>query len=247
MEITVLYPAYNEEANIRDTIERSLAALRPLFKEFEILIIDDGSKDATATLADELAGRHPEVRVLRHEKNQGAGQAIVTGIDHARGALVIHNGMDYPFDLAELSRMLPLLDRADVVVAVRENRESYNWYRKLLSRVNLTLLNVLFGLWLRDYNFVQLYKREVLVEARPEGRTTGFLTPEMLIRANAAGYRIAQVVVPYLPRTRGVATSGNLRVVASSMRDLLAFRLRWTFRKRRKVSQPTPDMAAQSR
>ena len=106
MQLSVIYPAYNEQDNIEPTIERSLSALRPRFPTFEIVIVNDGSKDATGHLADALAVKHPEVRVVHHETNQGGGQAIVTGIEQARGALILHNGMDYPLDLAELGKML---------------------------------------------------------------------------------------------------------------------------------------------
>ena len=74
MQITVIYPTYNEEKNIHDTIDRSLTALRGLFENFEILIVNDCSRDSTPRLAEELAARHPEVRVLHNEKNLRNGR-----------------------------------------------------------------------------------------------------------------------------------------------------------------------------
>jgi len=223
MELSVIFPAYNEEENIRATMERALAALRPLFERFEIIIVNDASRDRTGQIADELARQHPEIRVVHHPRNLGQGASILTGFHQARHDLVLHNAMDYPFDLQDLARMLPLLDRADIVVAVRDRRAGYTLTRKFMSVVNLMLLCMLFGLKLRDYNFVQLYRKHVWNSIRVESRSTVFLTPEALIRAHDMGFRIVEVTIPYHAREKGAATSGNFRVVSRSLRDMLGF------------------------
>ncbi len=223
MEFSIIYPAYNEEENIRRTMDRSLQALREQFKEFEILIVDDGSGDATGCIADELAALHPEIRVIHNPANLGGGAAFVRGLEHVRGDLVTHNAMDYCFDLHDLRRMLPLLDEADIVVAARISRTGYTPYRKLTSVVNVTLLNVLFGLNLRDYNFIQLYKRKVLDAVQIKSRSTSFVTPELMIRAHDLGFRLREVNIEYHAREFGVATSGNPKVILRSLRDMLRF------------------------
>jgi len=232
MDITVIYPTYNEEKNLRATIERSLAALRPLFREFEVLIVNDCSKDATPQLAEQLAAEHPEVRVLHNEKNLGSGGAWAHGLRQARGQLITHNGMDYPFDLADLALMMPLLDEADVVVAVRKDRETYTLFRKITSWGNLALLNILFPLRLRDYNFTQLYKRQVLEAVETETRSAAFITPETMIRAHDLGFRVKPIPITYHPRLHGVATSGSFCVIYTSLRDMLRFWVRRLLRRR---------------
>ncbi len=229
MRITVIYPAYNEEKNIRSTLRRSLRALRSQFHDFEILVIDDASRDGTRSIAESVAVRNPEIRVIGNARNLGQGGTLAKGFRLARGDLVIHNGMDYPFDLNDLRSLLPLMKDADIVVAARKNRPRYTPLRVLMSLTNVTLLRFLFGLKLRDFNFVQLYKRDVLRTVPFETRSTAFITPEILIRAHDMGYRIREVAVDYHPREHGKATSGRPRVVMGSIRDMMCFW--WTRRK----------------
>lgn len=236
LSLSVIYPAYNEEENIRDTIARSLAALRARLEAFEILIINDRSRDRTGEIAEELARANPEITVLHNPQNMGQGATLIEGFQRARGEWVLHNAMDYPFDLQDLDKMLPLLDEADVVVAARNQRPNYTAYRRFLSWGNLTLVRLLFDLKLSDFNFVQLYRKEVLEVARPDAASTGFITTETLIRAHDAGFRIKEVQVDYHPRLRGVATSGSLKVVVRSLRDL--FRFWWKRARTRSMRAP---------
>ena len=129
--ITVIFPAYNEEANIDRAIERSIEAMSPRFDNFELLIIDDGSRDHTRSIAEELAKTYPEVTVLHNKLNMGLGETLYRGFQCAKGELVIQNAMDYPLDLRDLDKMLPLLDEADVVVAVRKAHAGYTPYHRV--------------------------------------------------------------------------------------------------------------------
>lgn len=239
-EITVIYPAFNEEAALRTTIERSVEALRELFKSFEILLIDDCSRDRTGSIAGELATQYPEVVLMRNPRNLGQGETVCMGLQVARGDVVMHNAIDYPFDLRDLVLVLPLLEDADIVVATRRKRVGYSAYRVLLSVVNVWLLNLLFPLKLSDYNFIQLYRREVLGRVRVKAKSTAFLTPEILIRAHDQGFRIRSVEVDYHARASGIATSGKPRVVLSSLREMLSFWLERTF-SRTGDDDPRPD------
>ena len=223
MQISVIFPAFNEERNIRRTMERAIEAMRSLGSEFESLVIDDASRDRTGQIADELARVYREIRVLHNPRNVGQGGSIVRGFREARYRWVIHDAMDYPFDLADLTTMLPLTSQSDIVVAVRDGHAGYTTSRKVISWVNRRLLRILFGLKLRDYNFVQLYRREVWQKIQVESRSTAFLTPEALIRAHDMGFRITEVAARYLPREEGVATSGSFRVIFRSLRDMLQF------------------------
>ncbi|HZP07564.1 MAG TPA: glycosyltransferase family 2 protein [Terracidiphilus sp.] len=221
--ITVIFPAYNEAANIRHAIEESVKAMSPRFDTFELLIINDGSQDNTGSIAEELAEIYPEITVLHNERNMGLGETLYRGFQCARGELVIQNAMDYPLDLRDLDRLLPVLDEADVVVAVRKAYAGYTPYRKLTSKVNRALLRFLFEPKLRDYNYTQLFKREVLEAARPTSRSTAFIAPEILIRAYELDFRIKEVEVDFHPRIAGEATSGKPGVILRSVRDLFTF------------------------
>jgi glycosyltransferase involved in cell wall biosynthesis len=236
MEITVLFPAYNEEENIRSAISKALEALRPRFERFEILIIDDGSRDRTGQIADELAREHREIRVIHNERNLGLGPTLYKGYRSASCELVIQNAMDYPLDLKDLDKMLPLLDEADVVIAVRKTHAGYTPYRKLTSRVNRAMLRFLFKPRLRDYNYTQLFKKKVLDSVEPTTRNTVFLAPEVIIRAYAMGFRIKEVDIDYHPRIAGEATSGKPSIVVRAIYDTLKFWLMYHLNPKRRSS-----------
>lgn len=225
-KISVIFPAFNEEKNIRSTIERAVLALRSRFDAFEVLIIDDGSRDSTWQIAKELAAAYPETVVLQNATNMGLGETLYRGFQCAAGDLVIQNSMDYPLDLRDLDKMLPLLDRFDVIVAVRTSYAGYTAYRRVMSRINRVLLRTFFSLQLRDYNYTQLFKRTVLEAVHPTSRSTVFMVPEILIRASEKGFRITQVDIEYHPRLAGVATSGKISTVLRSARDMFLFWVR---------------------
>lgn len=228
-ELTVIYPAYNEEEALEQTIRVSVEALTEVVESFEILLINDCSSDSTGEIADRLQDTYPSVRTSHNAINLGQGGTLLNAFQEAKGKLVIHNGVDYPFDLRDLDKMLPLINEFDIVVAARETTGGHGLYRVVLSKLNRALLRMLFWLPISDYNFVQLYRREVLLEIRPDSHSTGFLTPELLIRAHDRGYTIREVTVPYHARLTGVATAGRPKVIYESLRDLLRF---WWRRKR---------------
>jgi len=222
-EISVIFPAYNEEASLRATIERALEALRSRVERFEILIIDDCSRDATGRIADELGAAHPEITVVHNPRNLGQGGSLRLAVKMARYEWVTHNGVDYPFDLCDLDLLAPLLADADIAVAIRKQRAGYTNYRKVISYANVALLNLFFSLKLRDYSFVQIYPKWYLEAVPIVSRSTGFLIPELLIRAHELGLRIKPVDITYHARLKGVATAGKPSIVLHSLVELLRF------------------------
>jgi glycosyltransferase involved in cell wall biosynthesis len=223
MGISVVFPAYNEEMNIRSAIERALAAMRDLGEAFEILIVDDCSTDSTGRIAGELAAAHPEIRVLHNPRNLGQGASLARAFEHVRYERFTHDAMDYSFDLRDLSTMLPLCEEADIVVAARTSRAGYTPYRVLTSVVHRALLHLLFPPRLSDYSFTQIYPRSVWKALQVESRCTAFLMPEALIRAHDMGYRIQEVKIAYHARLAGEATAGKPKVILQALRDMLLF------------------------
>lgn len=221
--ITVIFPAYNEEQNIRSTMVKAVEAMRPRFHVFELLVINDGSTDRTGEIAEDLARSYPEITVMHNRQNLGMGETLYRGFQCARGELVIQNAMDYPFDLCDLDKMIPLLEEADVIAAVRKGHAGYSAYRKMASRANRFILRLLFSPKLRDYNYTQLFKREVLSAARPSSRSTVFIVPEIIIRACELGFRIIEIDIDYHPRRFGEATSGKPKVILWCLHDMFMF------------------------
>jgi dolichol-phosphate mannosyltransferase len=223
MEISVIFPCYNEEKSIHATMERALPALREQFDAFEIILVEDASKDCSPAICDALAAQHTEIRVLHNAKNMGQGASLVRGFRAARYGLVTHNAMDYPFDFRDFRLLLPALKEADIVVAARKRRAGYTAYRILTSVVHRLLLHLMFPPKLRDYSFIQIYPRAVWKKIAVEARSTAFVAPEALIRAHDMGYRIKEIIIEYHPRTAGKATAGAPKVILSSLRDMLFF------------------------
>ena len=221
--VSVVIPAYNEEENVYQTINLVLDVMTRDFEDFEIIIIDDNSTDKTGQILDNLALANKRISVIHNKYNLGQGGSLAVGFANVSKEFAIHNAMDYPFDMSDLSKMMRLTDKCDIVVASRTSRPGYSVYRHILSRVNIFILNMLFDLHLSDYSFVQLYRSNIVRKINPNARSTGFFIPEILIRALIMGYRIIQIPTKYLPRNKGIARSGSFKVVFSSLVDLINF------------------------
>ncbi|MBL8716540.1 MAG: glycosyltransferase family 2 protein [Myxococcales bacterium] len=235
LALSVVIPAYNEEKNLPATMQRALAALRKHVGTFEILVVNDCSRDRTGELADEFARDNPEVRVLHNAQNLRQGGSLRRGFAEARLPLVTHNAMDYPFDFDDLPTLLrhfvpastPGERPADVVVAARRTYPGTSRPRRFVSWVNRTLIHVLFGSTVTDYNFIQIYRREVLGFPAISDATS-FITPEKIIRAHRKGLRVVEEVVDYHRREHGTPSSANVKNIRRALGDM--GRLWWDLR-----------------
>lgn len=226
LSLSVVYPVYNETELVEETLRRSVVALQELDIDFELIVVDDGSTDETPAILSNLVKEFSFLRVLRNTTNQGQGRSILNGFSIASKEFVIHNGIDYPFDLKHLPKMLALAGKNDIVVAARDSYLGYRKTRLLISKVNRLLVRILFGTSIKDSNFVQLYRTCVVRELPIQAVSTGFITTEMILLAHDGGYRIAQVDIPFEPREKGVSGNSRLSVVVSSFVDLMKFYFR---------------------
>ena len=237
LSLSVVMPAYNEERLIDGSIRRAVVSLERIVGRYEILLIDDRSTDNTPALADALGQEFPQVRVIHNPNNLRQGGCLQLGFQLARGDLVTHNAIDYPFDFDDLARVLPHFPAADVVVVTRRSYPGVSMGRRVASWTNRALIRLLFGLGIPDYNFVQVYKRSVLLEQPCFSSATAFITVERTVRAHHAGYRVVAVEANYHRRLAGVSSSGNLRVVGESLRDMARLWLELTLRGPRKAGR----------
>lgn len=243
--LSIVIPMWNEEENIRPTVEAALEECQGLLadgavRDYEIIIVDDASSDATGRIADALAREHAAVRALHHPRNRKLGGCLKTGFAAARGEVVLYTDADLPCDFAEMRRGLRLLRLydADVMSAYRNGRTAEGALRAVYSFVYNWLIRVLFGLRVRDVNFAfKLFRRRVLSHMRL-GSEGSFIGAEFLIRANRLGFRIVQHGVDYVPRMRGVSTLAHPRVILRMLRELV-----WLFGELRRV-QPLPPVRA---
>jgi glycosyltransferase involved in cell wall biosynthesis len=218
--LSAFFPVFDEESNVVPMAEALLAALPQVARRWELVIVDDGSRDATGALADAFAARHPGVRVVHHERNRGYGAAIRSGLATARLEYVFLTDGDRQFDPAEVARLVPALERADVVVGFRARR-SDPLFRRLYAVGWNALVRRLLGLPVRDVNCAfKLMRRDALAGLRLEAEGAA-VSAELLARLGRSGRRIVELPVAHFPRRAGRATGGRARVVARAFAELL--------------------------
>jgi glycosyltransferase involved in cell wall biosynthesis len=204
--VSVVLPAYNEGPNIEGAVGRCLAVLPKLVRDFEVIVVDDGSTDDTANLAQRLVDEHhPRVRLLRHTRNLGYGAAIVNGFRQARCELLFYTDSDNQFDVRELEWFLPLIDEYDVVVGFRVYRYD-TVVRSIMSWCYNRLVNVLFRVRVRDVDCAfKLFRREVIMKIDVESDDF-FIDTELVARSRKWNFRIVEKGVRHYPRTAGETT-----------------------------------------
>ena len=217
--ISVFLPCYNEQDNIGRTVEQALDVLKKLNADFEVIIVDDGSSDETAQIADKIAEQNNAVKVVHHPANLGYGAALQSGFKAATKKLVFYTDGDGQFDINELPPLLPLMKQYDIVSCYRLNRKD-SFIRKINGWCWTKLVCLLFGMKLRDIDCAfKLYKREIFDNIRLLS-TGALIDTEILARALRKGYRITQKGVHHYPRTAGSQTGANAKVVFRAFKEL---------------------------
>jgi glycosyltransferase involved in cell wall biosynthesis len=226
--LSYFFPAHNEEANIEGLVEEALERLPAIAETFEIIAVDDGSRDRTRVLADELTARHPGiVRAVHHPTNLGYGAALRSGFGAAQYELVAFTDGDRQFrveDIGRLTERLAEADRPDVVVGFRIRRAD-PIVRTVYARAYRLANRIFFGLTVRDVDCAcKLFRREVLdgVQVESEG---AFFSAELLIKLRAAGRSVVEDGVPHYPRTAGSPTGAKPQVILRAVRDFWRLRL----------------------
>ena len=226
--LSYFFPAHNEEANLEGLVNEALEILPSLAATFEIVIVDDGSRDATGRIADELGAAHPEiVRAVHHPTNLGYGAALLSGFRAARHDHVAFTDGDRQFRVADVSRLIDRMasaDRPDVVVGFRIKRAD-PLVRTLYARAYRLANRIFFRLKVRDVDCAcKLFRREALEGLAVESGGA-FFSAELLIKLQAAGRSVAEVGVPHHPRTAGSPTGAKPSVVVRAVRDFWRLRL----------------------
>ncbi len=245
--LSYFFPAHNEEANLRGLVDEALETLPTLAEVWEIVIVNDGSRDATGSIADELTAAHPGlVRAVHHPTNLGYGAALLSGFRAARHDLVAFTDGDRQFRVADVGRLterLAAADNPDVVVGYRIKRADplvRTVYAKAYRVANL----VWFGLSVRDVDCAcKLFRRSALEGIAVESGGA-FFSAELLIKLRAAGRTVVEVGVPHHPRTAGSPTGAKPSVVFRAVRDFWLLRLRMWVNRERALRRGQPVLTA---
>lgn len=218
--LSIVLPAHNEEDNIDEALARATATASRLCAEHEIVVVDDGSTDTTAARVERLAAADPRIRLLRHDRNRGYGEALRTGFRSARLDLVFFTDADNQFDFDELERFLPWIDQVDVVAGYRVNRQD-----RLMRRLNARAWNLLvrsfFYVPVRDIDCAfKLFRRYVLDSLDLES-VGAMVNTELMVKLGRSGSAVVEIGVTHHPRTAGQARGAHPRVVARALVELV--------------------------
>lgn len=221
-KLSVFFPAFNEEANIKKTVEDAAAVLEGLkLKNYEVIVVDDGSKDKTGEVVNDLAKTNKKIKLVTHPHNLGYGAALKTGFRESKFSWVAFADSDGQFDFSEIKKFLGYADQADLVLGYRLKRMDSR------SRVVGTYIwnlgaKLLLGLNARDYSCgFKLIKRKVFASVQPLVGEEKVTQIEFLVKARKLGFKILEVGVHHYPRKFGTQTGANLKVVFKSYVDLL--------------------------
>jgi glycosyltransferase involved in cell wall biosynthesis len=219
-------PAYNEEANIEPQVHDVVNMLRSVTDDYEVIVVNDGSRDRTGEIVSRLSAAMPQVRLVQHERNQGYGAALYTGFTNAKNEWIFLTDSDRQFDMADFQKLLPFIQQADIIAGYRAPRRD-PFMRVLNGKGWSALVTLWFGYTARDIDCAfKLFKGEVIerIQYHIVSRGATF-SAEFLIRAKRQGYRIVEVPVSHHPRRAGSPTGARPDVIMRAFREL--FKLRW--------------------
>lgn len=221
MSISVILPVYNEEGNIEKTLKSSFDFLesKNMFKEFEIIVVDDGSRDDTPTILKKFK-ESSYIKIITHPKNLGYGKAFASGLENSQFPLIFFMDADGQFNIQDLEKLVSYFGQYDIVTGYREKRQD-SLYRIILGKAYAFLISLLFGLKLKDVNCgFKLIKKKVL-----DGLNFICSGPlaycDILVNAKNKGFKIKEVPVSHYPRRKGKQTGGSLRIIFIAIKELL--------------------------
>ena len=224
--LSVIMPAHNEEAAIAATVQSVVDALTTWVQDFEVIVVNDGSKDDTRTILEEVAAKYPHLRIINHPENRGYGAALVSGFEAITKDLVFFMDSDGQFDIHDLEAFFPLIDEYDAVLGYRIHRQD-TWVRKLNAWGWKMLVRFVFGLHVRDVDCAfKLYRSNFFQEHRLETRGA-MINTEILYKFTRAGYTYTQRGVHHLPRRGGKATGAKPAVIARAFREMFIYARKW--------------------
>ena len=218
-DVSVIFPAFNEEGNIRCTVETVIRALPKVAMKWEIIVVDGGNSDATALVCDELKAQFPEVEVIRHGQNRGYSAALKSGIMSTKYDLIFFSDSDGQFDFRDLEQLIFWSEDYDIVAGYRAKRQE-PLYRRINAPGWNVLVRLVLGIKLRNIDCAfKVFRRSVFdhVQIRCVG---AMVNTEILAQATQLGMRIRKVKVSYFPRRQRKQSGTNVHVIIKAFREL---------------------------
>jgi len=219
--LSVFFPAYNDSGTIASMVIRAVQTASALTPDYEVIVVNDGSSDATPTIIDELARTYPHVRAVHHPRNRGYGGALQTGFRSATKDLIFYTDGDAQYDPSELAVLWERLSAdADMVNGYKISR-SDPLHRIVIGRIYHHIVKTLFGLTVRDVDCDFRLIRRTIFERINLEKNSGVICLEMMKKITDAGFRIAEVPVHHYHRAFGKSQFFNFRRIAKTAVDVL--------------------------
>ena len=218
--LSVFFPAYNDSGTIASMVIRTVQTASKLTPDFEVIVVDDGSADGTADIADELARTYPQVRAVHHPINRDYGAALQTGFRSATKELIFYTDGDAQYDPTELTLLWERIGDADLVNGYKISRAD-PVHRIFIGRMYHHVVSLMFGLKLRDVDCDFRLMRRTIFERINLEKTSGIICVEMMKKIQDGGFRIVEVPVHHFHRAYGTSQFFNFRRLARVARDLM--------------------------
>lgn len=223
-ELSVFFPAYNEETNIERTVKKAIGVSEKIAPKWEIIVVNDGSTDKTGKIVEKLIKAEPRIKMITHTPNRGYGAALKSGLYNSCYEWIAYTDADGQFDFAEITKFFEAQRqmRADAVIGYYLKR-AVPFYRILGSKLWELALFLLFGLKVKDIDCgFKLLRKKVIDEIpRLEAERGPFISSELLIKTKKAGFKIVEVGVHHYPRKAGKSTGASLKVILGGLKDLI--------------------------
>lgn len=222
-QLSVFFPFWNEEKNIEKVVADALTILPTITKKYEVLLIDDGSKDNTLLKAQALAESNPKIRVISHMPNRGYGAALRSGFDHAKYDFIVFTDGDLQFNFSQITKFVEKIHEADIVIGFRKKRRDEKLFKRLLLMNLLKIWDfILFRFYFRDIDCgFKMFKRSALEQIAPLRSEGAMITTEILAKATKKKLKIVEVGVDHFPRQHGEQTGANLFVIFRAVLESL--------------------------
>ena len=221
ISITAFFPAYNDEHTIEGIVRTAAAELRKVTDDFEILVVNDGSRDSTGEILERLRAELPFLRVIHHEKNMGYGAALISGFRGAKKDLIFYTDGDGQYDVTEMHNLLAQLGPNIDLVNGYKIKRADAWHRIVIGELYRRAMRRAFRLSIRDVDCdFRLFRRRIFDSITLESRS-GVICVEMAKKFEQAGFRMAEVPVSHYPRLHGSSEFFRIRHLTHTFKGLL--------------------------
>lgn len=216
-DISIVIPVYNERENLPELVDRCLSALKPIGRPFEVILVDDGSRDGSRELIRQAADHHPEIVGILLNRNYGQHPAVFAGLEHSRGHIVVTLDADLQNPPEDIPRLVAEIDRGvDVVGTVRQHRQD-SLFRRSASAVINRLVRQASGVMMTDYGCMLRAYRRPIVQAMLQCRERSTFIP---ILANSFAGSTVEIPVNHAPRENGESKYSFFKLISLQF-DLL--------------------------